>query len=155
MAVGTLIFGPQSLSLLLIMVSNLRERRDEFNHTNITSIASSNIVALCGADTVELIDVAQGRVVKKYSHMEQKEEFFCLAWTTLTSLDSWSQEKSYNILAAAGKLGTIKLFNPTQSECYRYLFGHSKQISRLAFSKSKRRWLLSKCSYLFCQKLYG
>ncbi|CAM0139582.1 hypothetical protein VKS41_004600 [Umbelopsis sp. WA50703] len=105
--------------------------------------ASSNIVALCGADTVELIDVAQGRVVKKYSHMEQKEEFFCLAWTTLTSLDSWSQEKSYNILAAAGKLGTIKLFNPTQSECYRYLFGHSKQISRLAFSKSKRRWLLS------------
>ncbi|KAG2179995.1 hypothetical protein INT43_003782 [Umbelopsis isabellina] len=105
--------------------------------------ASSNIVALCGADTVELIDAAQGRVVKKYSHMEQKEEFFCLAWTTLTSLDSWSQEKSYNILAAAGKLGTIKLFNPTQSECYRYLFGHSKQISRLAFSKAKRRWLLS------------
>ncbi|KAJ2963075.1 hypothetical protein NQZ79_g1842 [Umbelopsis isabellina] len=104
---------------------------------------SSNIVALCGADTVELIDAAQGRVVKKYSHMEQKEEFFCLAWTTLTSLDSWSQEKSYNILAAAGKLGTIKLFNPTQSECYRYLFGHSKQISRLAFSKAKRRWLLS------------
>ncbi|KAH8553801.1 hypothetical protein BGW37DRAFT_465878 [Umbelopsis sp. PMI_123] len=77
--------------------------------------ASSNIVTLCGADTVELIDVAQGQVVKKFSHMEQKEEFFCLAWTSLTSSDSWSQGKSYNILAAAGKLGTIKPFNPTQT----------------------------------------
>lgn len=103
----------------------------------------SNIVAVCGADTVELIDAAQGRVVKKYSHLEQKEEFYCLSWTTLLSLDAWSQEQSYNILAAAGKLGSIKLFNPTQSECYRYLFGHTKEISRIVFSKAKPRWLLS------------
>jgi WD40 repeat protein len=92
---------------------------------------------------VELIDASLGRVVKRYSHVENKEEFYCLAWTTLSTLDTWEQEKPYNILAAAGELGTIKLFNPTQSECYRYLFGHSKEVSRLMFSKTKPRWLLS------------
>ncbi|CAO3696591.1 unnamed protein product [Umbelopsis ramanniana] len=104
---------------------------------------SSNIAAVCGGDTVELIDASLGRVVKRYSHVENKEEFYCLAWTTLSTLDTWEQEKPYNILAAAGELGTIKLFNPTQSECYRYLFGHSKEVSRLVFSKTKPRWLLS------------
>ncbi|KAG2179417.1 hypothetical protein INT44_006263 [Umbelopsis vinacea] len=107
------------------------------------SPASSNIAAVCGGDTVELIDASLGRVIKRYSHVENKEEFYCLAWTTLSSLDTWEQEKPYNILAAAGELGTIKLFNPTQSECYRYLFGHSKEVSRLMFSKTKPRWLLS------------
>ncbi|KAH8556826.1 WD40-repeat-containing domain protein [Umbelopsis sp. PMI_123] len=104
---------------------------------------SSNIAAVCGGDTVELIDAGLGRVIKRYSHVENKEEFYCLAWTTLACMDAWAQEKPYNILAAAGVLGTIKLFNPTQSECYRYLFGHSKEISRLVFSKTKPRWLLS------------
>jgi hypothetical protein len=77
---------------------------------------SSSIVATCGGNTVCLIDCQLGKVMAKYSHMEE-EEFMCLAWTTLdhdTIEDSESskddkdsaiaeaQTQQSNILAAAG-----------------------------------------------------
>ena len=46
-----------------------------------------------------------------------------------------------------GQLGSIKLFNTLQNECFRYLFGHQKQVRKLQFSKSKPRWLFSKCAF--------
>jgi WD40 repeat protein len=47
------------------------------------------------------------------------------------------------LLAAAGRLGSIKLFNPLQNHCYRYLFGHSKAVMKLSFSKKEPSWLYS------------
>ncbi|KAG0344539.1 hypothetical protein BG004_004374 [Podila humilis] len=43
---------------------------------------SSSIVATCGGNTVCLVDCDLGKVMAKYSHMEE-EEFMCLSWTTL------------------------------------------------------------------------
>ncbi|KAG0039335.1 hypothetical protein BGZ82_008664 [Podila clonocystis] len=118
---------------------------------------SSSIVATCGGNTVCLIDCQLGRVMAKYSHMEE-EEFMCLAWTTLdhaTVQDGESskddkdgvipeaQTTQSNILAAAGHLGSIKLMNPLQNTCYRYLAGHTDSVLRLRFSLTNPRWLFS------------
>ena len=71
---------------------------------------SSSIVATCGGNTVCLIDCRLGKVMAKYSHVEE-EEFMALAWTTLDHVqdtegdDATSKEgrlEQTNILAAAG-----------------------------------------------------
>ncbi|KAF8948946.1 hypothetical protein BGZ47_000621 [Haplosporangium gracile] len=100
---------------------------------------SSSIVATCGGNTVCLIDCRLGKVMAKYSHVEE-EEFMALAWTTLdhdqdTEGDNATTKegrlKQTNILAAAGRLGSIKLINPLQNTCYKYLHGHTDSIVRL------------------------
>ncbi|KAG2226260.1 hypothetical protein INT45_005932 [Circinella minor] len=111
---------------------------------------TTGLVALCGANNILFLNVQLGRYVKKYTHIEPNEEFLCLSWTQLIGpkdlLDENAVEDAQcNILAAAGQLGSIKLFNTLQNECFRYLFGHQKQVRKLQFSKSKPRWLFS-CS---------
>ena len=73
---------------------------------------SSSIVATCGGNTICLIDCRLGKVMAKYSHVEE-EEFMALAWTTLdhdqeseggdddTTKEEGRPEQT-NILAAAG-----------------------------------------------------
>lgn len=106
-----------------------------------------NVVAICGSYSVLLLDTQQGRYIKKFTHAEIQEIFYCMAWTTLTGPDllnsDVSQDKSCNILAVAGRLGSIKLLNPLQNECYRYLFGHKQAVLKLAFAKTEPRWLFS------------
>ncbi|KAG0194845.1 Leucine-rich repeats and WD repeat domain-containing protein 1 [Apophysomyces sp. BC1034] len=108
--------------------------------------AASTVVALCTENLILFLDVVQGKYIKKYTHPEPLETFYALAWTTLDGpedfLDS-TIENSCSILAAAGRLGSIKLVNPLQNECFRYLFGHQKGVSKLMFSKQRRRWLFS------------
>ncbi|KAF9914526.1 Leucine-rich repeats and WD repeat domain-containing protein 1 [Lobosporangium transversale] len=124
---------------------------------------SSSLVATCGGNTVCLIDCSLGRIIAKYSHLEE-EEFMCLAWTTLASsfdegggeggLDWSTFTQEYrsglsdrhdvtNILAVAGRMGSIKLINPLQGICYKYLHGHTASILRLKFSLTNPRWLFS------------
>ncbi|KAG0302602.1 hypothetical protein BGZ98_007361 [Dissophora globulifera] len=117
---------------------------------------SSGIVATCGGNTVCLIDCRAGRVVNKYSHVFE-EEFMCMAWTTLdhgveddnhgmdqsTTQDVNNSQDQSNILAAAGRMGSIKLINPIQNTCYKYLHGHTATILRLRFSLTNPRWLFS------------
>ncbi|KAG0297906.1 Glycoside hydrolase, 38 vacuolar alpha mannosidase [Linnemannia gamsii] len=112
---------------------------------------SSSIVATCGGNTVCLIDCRLGKVMVKYSHVEE-EEFMALAWTTLDhdqdmeGDDNTTKERRLeqtNILAAAGRLGSIKLINPLQNTCYKYLHGHTDSIVRLKFSLTNPRWLFS------------
>ncbi|KAG0277428.1 Leucine-rich repeats and WD repeat domain-containing protein 1, partial [Linnemannia exigua] len=113
---------------------------------------SSSIVATCGGNTVCLIDCRLGKVMAKYSHVEE-EEFMALAWTTLDhdqdpegDNDATTKEghvEQTNILAAAGRLGSIKLINPLQNTCYKYLHGHTDSIVRLKFSLTNPRWLFS------------
>src|SRR5690348_9705931 len=43
-----------------------------------------------------------------------------------------------------GRLGSIKLINPLQNTCYKYLHGHTDSIVRLKFSLTNPRWLFSK-----------
>ncbi|KAF9975358.1 Leucine-rich repeats and WD repeat domain-containing protein 1 [Actinomortierella ambigua] len=121
----------------------------------------SKIVATCGGNTVCLIDCHLGRILAKYSHVEE-EEFHCLAWTTLTQQveaddrensnsddgskqdhDAEDRQHLVNILAAAGRLGSIKLINPLQNVCYMYLHGHTAEIVQLKFSLNNPEWLYS------------
>ncbi|KAJ8660565.1 hypothetical protein O0I10_003612 [Lichtheimia ornata] len=108
----------------------------------------TNVVAVCGGDMILFLDVQQGRYVKKYSHVESNEEFRCLAWTLLKGSkdlrdDEADEDDKCTVLAAAGRLGSIKLVNALQNQCFRHLFGHGKQIRKLQFSKAHPRWLFS------------
>ncbi|KAI9310785.1 WD40-repeat-containing domain protein, partial [Dichotomocladium elegans] len=109
---------------------------------------SNELVAIAGSDMVLFLNVQQARYVKKYTHVEPREEFKCLAWTSLKGpqelLDvDASEDSTCTILAVAGRLGSIKLVNVLQNQCFRHLFGHEKQIRKLQFSKTYKRWLLS------------
>ncbi|KAI8991260.1 WD40-repeat-containing domain protein [Mycotypha africana] len=144
-------------------VKQLANEKGEFSET------AMDTVAICGSYTVLFLDTQQGRYIKKYTHPESQEIFYCLAWTTLTgkqqlvSLKEAKEEddsnenqqvseeeeeedddgSSCNLLAVAGRLGSIKLLNPLQNECYCYLFGHRKAVLALSFAKAEPRWLLS------------
>ncbi|KAF9572872.1 Glycoside hydrolase, 38 vacuolar alpha mannosidase [Mortierella alpina] len=136
-------------------LARLEKRRQLTDETLRQSKKSSSIAATCGGNTVCLIDCRLGRVMAKYSHVEE-EAFMCLAWTTLDH-DVEGQEEGdleskgnadkrreqSDILAAAGRLGSIKLINPLQNTCYKYLHGHTEAIVRLKFSLTNPRWLFS------------
>merc|ERR1712055_655408 len=64
-------------------------------------------VATCGGNSICLIDVNSGTVLMKYKHKDIRENFYTLAWTTLTLDD----EKT-NILASGGIRGEIRMFHP-------------------------------------------
>jgi hypothetical protein len=120
-----------------------------------TKDASSTLVALCGGASILFLDTQQGRYVKKYTHPEPLECFYTLAWTLLRLQHLGKPTRQHDdddgdtfacILAAAGKFGSIKLLEPTQTHCYRYLFGHQKPVLKLNFVKKEPRWLLSESS---------
>ncbi|KAI8062353.1 WD40-repeat-containing domain protein [Gilbertella persicaria] len=102
---------------------------------------TSDIIALAGSYSVLFMDAQQGRYIKKYTHPEDQEIFYCMAWTTV-QLEG-EVDANCNVLAVAGRLGSIKLMNPLQHECYRYLFGHRQAVLKLAFAKSEPQWLFS------------
>lgn len=108
----------------------------------------TEVAAICGSYTVLFLDTEQGRYIKKYTHAEVQEVFYCMSWTTLKGEESLNEnitqeDECCRILAVAGRLGSIKLLNPLQNECYRYLFGHRKPVLGLSFCKSNPRWLFS------------
>ncbi|KAI8086452.1 uncharacterized protein BX664DRAFT_264707 [Halteromyces radiatus] len=111
---------------------------------SINSNNPSTLVALCGGSSILFLDTQQGRHVKKYTHPEPLECFYTLAWTLLQQSDNVSEDDPYAaILAVAGKFGSIKLLEPTQAHCYRYLFGHQQPVLKLNFATKEPRWLLS------------
>ncbi|KAI9304537.1 WD40-repeat-containing domain protein [Cunninghamella echinulata] len=113
-----------------------------------TATSSSTIAAFCSAHHILFLDTHQGRYLKKYTHPELRECFYSLAWTLLKGKHLGMNEDdeldhSTTILAAAGKLGSIKLLEPLQNHCYRILHGHSQPVLKLSFVKKEPRWLLS------------
>ncbi|KAI8997508.1 WD40-repeat-containing domain protein [Pilobolus umbonatus] len=120
----------------------------EFEPKRPGQVEDGNIVAIAGSYFVLLLDTFQYKFVKKYTHPEVQEIFYCMAWTTLRGgIDIQSEHiergEGCNILAVAGRLGSIKLIDPLQSECYRYLFGHNRAVVKLTFSQSEPRYLFS------------
>ncbi|CAH1800551.1 unnamed protein product [Owenia fusiformis] len=107
---------------------------------------TTNIVATCGGNSVCLIDVSTGKVMKKYHHT--KEELFVLSWTTI-KMEVEKHKRRTNILAVAGytRDDTIKLIDPDQNICYAELKGHTKsfkqQINALVFHKDHPTFLFS------------
>nr|XP_005493925.1 leucine-rich repeat and WD repeat-containing protein 1 [Zonotrichia albicollis]XP_005493926.1 leucine-rich repeat and WD repeat-containing protein 1 [Zonotrichia albicollis] len=98
-------------------------------------VSSSRTVATCGGESVCLIDCETGTVLKKYK--VATEEFFSVAWTTLTMVLSDSRKKAHNILAAAGRRGIVKLIHVAADFCYGEIKAHKKPIATVCFSPTQ------------------
>ncbi|NXJ62481.1 LRWD1 protein, partial [Rostratula benghalensis] len=103
--------------------------------------SSSRTVATCGGESVCLIDCETGTVLKKYK--VATEEFFSVAWTTLTMVISNNRKKSHNILAAAGRRGIVKLIHVVADFCYGEIKAHKKPIATLCFSPTRETHLFT------------
>uniref|UniRef100_A0A8C0EJG0 Leucine-rich repeat and WD repeat-containing protein 1 n=1 Tax=Bubo bubo TaxID=30461 RepID=A0A8C0EJG0_BUBBB len=98
-------------------------------------------VATCGGESVCLIDCETGTVLKKYK--VATEEFFSVAWTTLTMVIGDSRKKCHNILAAAGRRGIVKLIHVAADFCYGEIKAHKKPIATLCFSPTRETHLFT------------
>uniref|UniRef100_A0A8C5T546 Leucine rich repeats and WD repeat domain containing 1 n=1 Tax=Malurus cyaneus samueli TaxID=2593467 RepID=A0A8C5T546_9PASS len=114
---------------------------------------SSRTVATCGGESVCLIDCETGTVLKKYK--VATEEFFSVAWTTLTMVISDSRKKAHNILAAAGRRGIVKLIHVAADFCYGEIKAHKKPIATVCFSPTQETHLFSKSVHSSCFSLGG
>ncbi|XP_051891732.1 leucine-rich repeat and WD repeat-containing protein 1 isoform X2 [Pristis pectinata] len=103
-------------------------------------LQSSRNVAVCGGDSVCIIDCETGIVCHKYKSIG--EEFFSLAWTTLTVIDK-NQKRKLNVLAAAGRMGVVKLIHAKVNYCYGSVKAHKKPISTLCFSPKRETFLFT------------
>ncbi|NXN86014.1 LRWD1 protein, partial [Bombycilla garrulus] len=104
-------------------------------------VSSSRTVATCGGESVCLIDCETGTVLKKYK--VATEEFFSVAWTTLTMVTSDSRKKAHNILAAAGRRGIVKLIHVAADFCYGEIKAHKKPIATVCFSPTQETHLFT------------
>ncbi|XP_060704127.1 leucine-rich repeat and WD repeat-containing protein 1 isoform X1 [Hemiscyllium ocellatum] len=112
----------------------------EIKNSQIPGLVSSQSVATCGGDSVCIIDCETGIVRHKYKSVG--EEFFSLAWTTLTVFDK-NQKRKFNVLAAGGKMGVVKLMHVKVSYCYGMIKAHKKAISILYFSPKHETFLFT------------
>ncbi|NXF63134.1 LRWD1 protein, partial [Ciccaba nigrolineata] len=104
-------------------------------------VSSSRTVATCGGESVCLIDCETGTVLKKYK--VATEEFFSVAWTTLTMVIGDSRKKCHNILAAAGRRGIVKLIHVAADFCYGEIKAHKKPIATVCFSPTRETHLFT------------
>ncbi|NXH09171.1 LRWD1 protein, partial [Bucco capensis] len=104
-------------------------------------VSSSRTIATCGGEAVCLIDCETGMVLKKYK--VPTEEFFSVAWTTVTMVNSESRKKSHNILAAAGRRGIVKLIHVASDFCYGEIKAHKKPIATVCFSPTQETHLFT------------
>ncbi|XP_074870124.1 leucine-rich repeat and WD repeat-containing protein 1 isoform X1 [Carettochelys insculpta] len=95
-------------------------------------MSTSRTMATCGGEAVCLIDCETGIVLKKYK--VAAEEFFTVAWTTLTMVTNDGRKKKHNILAAAGRRGIVKLIHISADFCYGEIKAHKKPIATACFS---------------------
>ncbi|KAG9485880.1 hypothetical protein GDO78_008780 [Eleutherodactylus coqui] len=107
---------------------------------NLDSSPSSK-VATCGGGSVCVIDCETGKVLKKYKVPE--EEFFTLAWTTLTMASKEGQKRKINVLAAGGRFGIVRLIHPKVGLCYGEIKAHRKAISIMCFSPTQDTFLFT------------
>ncbi|XP_064460732.1 leucine-rich repeat and WD repeat-containing protein 1-like [Ornithodoros turicata] len=99
---------------------------------------STSTVATCGGSVINFIDCSTASVLKRYKHGNLKEEFFCVAWSTLIV-----EGRLTTILAAAGKAQEISLIHPEQLVCYNTFPAHTGYVNCLAFCRSQPAWLFS------------
>ncbi|XP_063002687.1 leucine-rich repeat and WD repeat-containing protein 1 [Elgaria multicarinata webbii] len=104
-------------------------------------VSSSRTAATCGGDSVCLVDCETGIVLKKYK--VAGEEFYTVAWTTLTMVTSEGRKKRHNVLAAAGRRGIVKLIHVTADYCYGEIKAHKKPIATACFSPTSETHLFT------------
>lgn len=102
---------------------------------------SSKVIATCGGESVCVSDCETGKVLKKYK--VPGEEFFALAWTTLTMISNEGQKRKVNVLAAGGRYGVVRLMHPKVNMCYGEIKAHKKAISIMCFSPAHDTFLFT------------
>ncbi|XP_030830910.1 leucine-rich repeat and WD repeat-containing protein 1-like [Strongylocentrotus purpuratus] len=103
--------------------------------------ASKWTVATCGSNQVCVIDCNSGKVLKKYQHTREKEEFYCIAWTKLSVITDLHRRPT-TVLAAGGVRGSIKLLHTTQLLCYAEIkIAKAKPVNCLLFHPKRPTWL--------------
>jgi WD40 repeat protein len=106
----------------------------------IASDTKVHVVATCGLNSVCFTDCDQSRVIMKFPHLDEpNEQFHCLAWTVLPH----PMNGHVRVLAAAGRLKSIKLIDTDQHICYRNIHGHTGDIVDMQFCRQRPYWLLS------------
>ena len=72
------------------------------------------------------------------------QEFFSVAWTALTVVTQTGHKKRWNVLAAAGLRGLVRLLHVQAGFCCGLIRGHRKAIATLCFSPTHETHLFSK-----------
>ncbi|XP_043312591.1 leucine-rich repeat and WD repeat-containing protein 1 isoform X2 [Cervus canadensis] len=103
--------------------------------------ATSQTVATCGGEAVCVIDCQTGLVLHKYK--VPGEEFFSVAWTALTVVTQAGHKKRWNVLAAAGLRGLVRLLHVQAGFCCGLIRGHKKAIATLCFSPTHETHLFT------------
>uniref|UniRef100_A0A4W2DQK8 Leucine-rich repeat and WD repeat-containing protein 1 n=1 Tax=Bos indicus x Bos taurus TaxID=30522 RepID=A0A4W2DQK8_BOBOX len=103
--------------------------------------AASQTVATCGGEAVCVIDCQTGIVLHKYK--VPGEEFFSVAWTALTVVTHTGHKKRWNVLAAAGLRGLVRLLHVQAGFCCGLIRGHRKAIATLCFSPTHETHLFT------------
>ncbi|KAM9725111.1 leucine-rich repeat and WD repeat-containing protein 1 isoform 2-T2 [Dama dama] len=103
--------------------------------------ATCQTVATCGGEAVCVIDCQTGLVLHKYK--VPGEEFFSVAWTALTVVTQAGHKKRWNVLAAAGLRGLVRLLHVQAGFCCGLIRGHKKAIATLCFSPTHETHLFT------------
>lgn len=103
--------------------------------------ATSQTVATCGGEAVCVIDCQTGIVLHKYK--VPGEEFFSVAWTALTVVTQAGHKKRWNMLAAAGLRGMVRLLHVRAGFCCSVIRAHKKAIATLCFSPTHESHLFT------------
>ncbi|XP_023609256.1 leucine-rich repeat and WD repeat-containing protein 1 isoform X2 [Myotis lucifugus] len=103
--------------------------------------ATSQSVATCGGEAVCVIDCQTGIVLHKYK--APGEEFFSVAWTALTVVTQAGHKKRWNVLAAAGLRGQVRLLHVRAGFCCGVIRAHKKAIATLCFSPTHETHLFT------------
>ncbi|XP_074045565.1 leucine-rich repeat and WD repeat-containing protein 1 isoform X2 [Macrotis lagotis] len=102
---------------------------------------ASQTVATCGGEAVCVIDCQTGLVLHRYK--VPGEEFFTVAWTSLTLVTQDGQKKRSSVLAAAGRRGIVSLIHVRAGFCYGDIRAHRKPIAMACFSPSQETHLFT------------
>jgi len=97
-------------------------------------------VATCGGNSICIVDVNNGTVLMKYKHKDLKENFYTLAWTTLT----FNGDEKSNILVSGGIRGEVRMFHPQNKVCFHEWRPVDKKgiaVNSLIFHSEKNTWL--------------
>nr|XP_045000454.1 leucine-rich repeat and WD repeat-containing protein 1 isoform X2 [Jaculus jaculus] len=102
---------------------------------------TSQTVATCGGEAVCVIDCQTGIVLHKYK--APGEEFFSVAWTALIVVTQAGHKKRWNVLAAAGLRGLVRLLHVRAGFCCGIIRAHKKAIATLCFSPTRETHLFT------------
>ncbi|KAM6155177.1 leucine-rich repeat and WD repeat-containing protein 1 [Rhynchocyon petersi] len=103
--------------------------------------AASQTVATCGGEAVCVIDCQTGIVLHKYK--VPGEEFFSVAWTTVTVVTQAGHKKRWSVLAAAGLRGLVRLLHVRAGFSCGGIRAHKKAIATLCFSPTHETHLFT------------